>query len=224
MDLCRLEVLIGEKVNDLKNLNILIIGLGGVGGYTLESLVRSGVENITIADYDTIESSNINRQLICLSDNIGNKKTTEWKKRALKINNNCNINIIDKCVKISDVKSFGNFDYIIDTCDDTNLKVELIIYANENKINLISCMGTAKKIDATKLKITKLEKTKNDPLAKKIRSELRKRKASLKCTVVSSEEQPLKNADLGTTSYVPAVAGLLITNQIFNDILKKTVD
>ena len=98
MDLCRLEVLIGEKVNDLKNLNILIIGLGGVGGYTLESLVRSGVENITIADYDTIESSNINRQLICLSDNIGNKKTTEWKKRALKINNNCNINIIDKWV------------------------------------------------------------------------------------------------------------------------------
>lgn len=221
MDLCRLKALIGDKVNDLKKLNILIIGLGGVGGYTLESLVRSGVENITIGDYDIIESSNINRQLICLEENIGKKKTNEWKKRVLKINKKCNVNIIDKYVKIEDVKKLGNFDYIIDACDDIELKVELIMYANKNKIKLISCMGTAKKTDATKLKITKLEKTKNDPLAKKIRSELRKRRASLNVTVVSSEEVTQKGIVLGTTSYVPAVAGLLITNQIFNDILKK---
>lgn len=220
MNLERLENLIGEKINIIKNLNIIIIGLGGVGGYTLESLVRSGVENITIVDGDKIESSNINRQIISNKNNIGNYKTEEWKKRINNINEKMNLTIINKFITLEDIKDkLNKYDFIIDACDDVKLKIDLIKYAKINKLNIISSMGTANKMDATKLKITTLDKTTNDPLAKKIRNELKKRKINLKIKVISSDEQTIKNGTkLGTNSYVPAVAGLLITNEIFNQI------
>lgn len=223
MNLKRLENLIGDKINIIKNLNIIIIGLGGVGGYTLESLVRSGVENITIVDGDKIESSNINRQIISNKNNIGNYKTEEWKKRINDINEKINLITINKFITLEDIKDkLNNYDFIIDACDDVKLKTDLIEYAKRNKLNIISSMGTANKMDATKLKITTLDKTTNDPLAKKIRNELKKRKINLKIKVISSEEQTIKNGiKLGTNSYVPAVAGLLITNEVFNQTLGK---
>lgn len=223
MNLERLENLIGEKINIIKNLNIIIIGLGGVGGYTLESLVRSGVKNITIVDGDKIESSNINRQIISNKNNIGNYKTEEWKKRINNINEKMNLTIINKFITLEDIKDkLNKYDFIIDACDDVKLKIDLIKYAKINKLNIISSMGTANKMDATKLKITTLDKTTNDPLAKKIRNELKKRKINLKIKVISSEEQTIKNGiKLGTNSYVPAVAGLLITNEVFNQTLGK---
>lgn len=223
MNLERLEILVEDQLELIKNLNIIIIGLGGVGGYTLESLVRSGIRKITIVDGDKIEASNINRQLITTNENIGKYKVNEWKKRIYEINRKIQLNTINKFVDINDLKDILNdYDYIIDTCDDVKLKTDLIEYAVKNKVNIISCMGTANKLDATKLEITTLDKTEYDPLAKIIRKELRKRKINSKIKVISSKEKPKSTANkLGTTSYLPAIAGLLITNEVFNQVLEK---
>ena len=223
MNLERLEILIGkENIEKLKNLNIIIIGIGGVGGYTLESIIRSGVENITIVDGDVIEKSNINRQLIVTKENINKPKVEEWKKRINEINPDVKLKTINKFVNINDLKQIlDKYDYIIDACDDVKLKIDLIEYATKNNIKIISSMGTANKMDATKLNITTLNKTEYDPLAKVIRKELRKRRVSLNIKVVSSNEKPKNKNGLGTNSYLSAVAGLLITNEVINQVCDK---
>lgn len=220
MNLERLEILIGkENIEKLKKLNIIIIGIGGVGGYTLESIIRSGVENITIVDGDIIEKSNINRQLIVTKENINKPKVEEWKKRINEINPDVKLKTINKFVNINDLKqTLDKYDYIIDACDDVKLKIDLIEYATKNNIKIISSMGTANKMDATKLNITTLDKTEYDPLAKVIRKELRKKRVSLNIKVVSSNEKPKNKNGLGTNSYLPAVAGLLITNEVINQV------
>ena len=220
MNLERLEILIGkENIEKLKKLNIIIIGIGGVGGYTLESIIRSGVENITIVDGDVIEKSNINRQLIVTKENINKPKVEEWKKRINEINPDVKLKTINKFVNINDLKQIlDKYDYIIDACDDVKLKIDLIEYATKNNIKIISSMGTANKMDATKLNITTLDKTEYDPLAKVIRKELRKKRVSLNIKVVSSNEKPKNKNGLGTNSYLPAVAGLLITNEVINQV------
>lgn len=223
MDLNRLEALIGsEKLDKVRNLNILLVGVGGVGGYTFESLVRSGVNNITIVDYDKIDPTNLNRQIITNTSNIGMLKTEEAKKRALSINEN--INVITKNLFLDEntIKEFNleKYDYVIDACDSVSAKVLLINECTNKGIKIISSMGTAKKMDATKLKITTLDKTSYDKLAKKLRSMIDK-KIQKKITVISSTEE-VKNIEvLGSNSYVPAVAGLLITNYIINDVVNK---
>ncbi len=220
MNLERLEILIGkENIEKLKKLNIIIIGIGGVGGYTLESIIRSGVENITIVDGDVIEKSNINRQLIVTKENINKPKVEEWKKRINEINPDVKLKTINKFVNINDLKQIlDKYDYIVDACDDVKLKIDLIEYATKNNIKIISSMGTANKMDATKLNITTLDKTEYDPLAKVIRKELRKKRVSLNIKVVSSNEKPKNKNGLGTNSYLPAVAGLLITNEVINQV------
>lgn len=179
MNLDRLEKVIGKNnVRKLKNLNILIIGLGGVGGYALETLARNGIENFTIIDGDTIDKTNLNRQIVTNLNNIGELKTIEWKKRLYSINKSIKINTINKLLTKDDLNNINmaNFNYIIDACDDVNLKVELIIKAEKEKLKLISSMGMGNKIDASKVYITKLNKTEYDPLAKKIRTILKKEK------------------------------------------------
>ena len=220
MNLERLEILIGkENIEKLKKLNIIIIGIGGVGGYTLESIIRSGVENITIVDGDVIEKSNINRQLIVTKENINKPKVEEWKKRINEINPDVKLKTINKFVNINDLKQIlDKYDYIVDACDDVKLKIDLIEYATKNNIKIISSMGTANKMDATKLNITTLDKTEYDPLAKVIRKELRKKRVSLNIKVVSSNEKPKNKNGLETNSYLPAVAGLLITNEVINQV------
>ena len=225
MDLSRFEALIGEnKLKIIKDLNILIIGLGGVGGYTVESLVRCGISNITLVDGDVIKPSNLNRQIISNTKNIDEYKTTEWKKRIKLINPDCNIKLINKMIDLNNIDLLfeDNYDYIIDCCDTSRIKIELVKLCNEKNIKLVSCMGTAKKIDASKVKITTLDKTDTDPLAKKVRNSIKDKKIMKKVTVVYSDELPLKNDILGSTSYVPAVAGLFVTNYIINHIIKNT--
>jgi tRNA A37 threonylcarbamoyladenosine dehydratase len=222
MNLTRLESLIGEEnIIKIKKLRILILGLGGVGGYVVESLVRSGVENITLVDGDTIKPSNINRQIIVTRRNINKYKTREWKKRIKLINNNAVVNIINAYITEENIEClFGEkYDYIIDACDTTKIKVRLIEKCNELEIKLISCMGAANKTDATKLSISTLDKTESDPLAKKIRKEIKNKAIMDKVTVITSSEKPINNNVLGSTSYVPAVAGLLVTNYIINEII-----
>lgn len=224
MNLSRLESLIGqENIEKIKNLKVLVLGLGGVGGYVVESLARCGVSNITLVDGDTIKESNINRQIIVTSRNINKYKTKEWKKRIKLINKDAIVNIINTHITLDNIEILfsDNYDYIIDACDSSKVKVELIRECNKKNIKLISSMGTANKLDATKLQITTLDKTTTDPLARKIRHDLGKDKDLMdKVVVVTSNEKAINNKMLGSTAFVPAVAGLLITNHIILDVIK----
>ena len=226
MNLSRLESLIGEDgIDRLKHLKVLILGLGGVGGYAVESIARSGVSNITLVDGDTIKPSNINRQIIATVRNNNKYKTKEWKKRIKRINPDAIVNIINTHITEDNMEVLfsDNYDYIIDCCDTSKVKIKLVTECASRNIKLISSMGMANKMDATKIMISTLDKTETDPLAKKIRSELKgKDKELMKdVRVVYSNEKPINNNMLGSTAYVPAIAGLYITNIIINDIVSK---
>lgn len=226
MNLQRFEALIGaDNLDKIKKTKILLIGIGGVGGYALESLVRSGIQNITIVDYDKIDSSNLNRQILTNTHNIGQYKTKEAIKRYKLINPSLNINSLEIFLDSNSLNKINieNYDYIIDACDSIDTKALLISEANRLNIKIISSMGTAKKLDASKLSITTLDKTSYDPLAKKLRKVIDKN-LQKKTVVISSIEKAYDTKILGSTSYVPAVAGLLITNYIINDILKEAID
>lgn len=214
--------LIGEeKFELLKKKKILLVGCGGVGGYALETLVRSGINNIDIIDFDNIELSNLNRQIISTQKNINNSKVEEAKKRSLSINPKININIFKIFLNKENINELieNNYDYIIDACDSVDTKVELIKFSIKNNIKIISCMGTAKKIDPTKLKITTLDKTKYDPLAKIIRKKIKDLGIKEKITVVSTEEEPIKCDKLGSFMMVPATAGIICAKYIIEDII-----
>ena len=225
MNLSRLESLVGiENIEKIRKLNVLILGLGGVGGYAIETLIRCGVERITLVDGDTIKPSNINRQIIATSKNNNKYKTKEWKKRIKKINPNAKVNIINTMINEDNIEVLFSekYDYIIDCCDTSKVKVLLVKLCHEKGIKLISSMGMANKMDPTKIQISTLDKTEIDPLARKIRSELKgKDKALMKdVVVVYSTEKAINNNMLGSTAFVPSVAGIYITNYIINKLVK----
>lgn len=219
----RLITLIGEdNVNKLKKANVLIVGLGGVGGYALETLVRSGIYNLTIVDGDIVELSNLNRQIISKRDVIGRPKALVAQARTLEINPDVNLKVINQFIREDNFSllNIDSFDYVIDACDDLNLKMLLI--KNADKYKLISSMGTANKMDMTRFKITTIDKTSYDPLAKIIRKKIKEEKIRTKFKVVSSDEKVMKNgAKLGTIAYMPAVSGLLCASYVINDIINK---
>lgn len=217
----RLITLIGEdNVNKLKKANVLIVGLGGVGGYALETLVRSGIYNLTIVDGDIVELSNLNRQIISKMDVIGRPKVLVAQARTLEINPDVNLKVINEFISEDNFSllNIDSFDYVIDACDDLNLKILLI--KNADKYKLISSMGTANKMDMTRFKITTVDKTSYDPLAKIIRKKIKEEKIWTKFKVVSSDEKVMKNGTkLGTIAYMPAVSGLLCASYVINDII-----
>ena len=219
----RLITLIGEdNVNKLKKANVLIVGLGGVGGYALETLVRSGIYNLTIVDGDIVELSNLNRQIISKRGVIGRPKALVAQARTLEINPDVNLKVINHFIREDNFSllNIDSFDYVIDACDDLNLKILLI--ENADKYKLISSMGTANKMDMTRFKITTIDKTSYDPLAKIIRKKIKEEKIRTKFKVVSSDEKVMKNgAKLGTIAYMPAVSGLLCASYVINDIINK---
>lgn len=223
MNLERLELQIGkEKINNIKNKTVLIIGLGGVGGYALESLVRSGVENLIIVDSDIIEETNLNRQLISLYSNIGKYKVDEFEKRIKDINPKAKITKINKFIteKNIDILFNGNIDYIVDTCDTIKTKEQIIRECIKRNIKLISCMGMGRKIDPTKIQITDIRKTSYDPIAKAIRKMVKDEKIKEKIIVISSTEQPLESKKhISSNSFVPGVAGLMCASYVINDII-----
>lgn len=222
MNLDRLESLIGkENLNKLQNIKIAIVGIGGVGGYVLEGLVRSGVMNITLIDGDKIDPTNLNRQIISTSNNIGELKVNEAAKRVIQINRNVIVNKFSIFLTKENIQDIidNDFDYVIDACDDVDVKIEFIKFCYKNDIKIISSMGTAKKLDGTKFKIDTLNNTKYCPLAKKIRKSLSLDEQKYTTVVYSEEVQKDINV-LGSISYVPAIAGLLICNAIINDIIK----
>lgn len=221
----RLSGLIGsDNLNKLKNTHVLLVGVGGVGGFSLEALVRSGIGHITIIDGDTIDISNLNRQIISNNSNIGNKKVNEAVLRAKSINPNIDINYYDMFLNEANIGQLkGSFDYIIDACDDIPAKILLIKYAISNNIKIVSALGTGKRIDATSVKITRLDKTINDPLAKKLRNLLKKDGVSLKIPVVYAEGLPINNdTTISSSIFVPSVAGIYLAQYVISDIIELT--
>lgn len=220
--LSRLELLLGEKLEYLTSKVILIIGLGGVGSYALETLARTGIKKIIIVDSDTIDESNLNRQLMTNINNIGLYKTDVWVDRIKSINPNCEVVKYTLFITKENIASLfkEHVDYVIDACDTLNTKLEIIRYCLDNKIKFISSMGMAKRINNNYIKVSTLDKTKNDPLAKKLRMLVKKNGIKGKIPVVYSEELPLKINGLGSIAHVTATAGVYITNYIINDILR----
>lgn len=219
----RIIELIGkEKFAKIEKTKILLIGLGGVGGYAFESLVRSGFKRITVADFDTFEKTNMNRQIYATEDSLNQNKCIVAQKRALKINPTCQITTLTEKIIPEQIteKFLEYFDYILDACDDVLVKVALIKACKNAKKKLISCMGTANRTHPELLSITTLEKTTNDPLAKKLR-DVFKKTSYLKTKVVWSSEVPVKQKKLGTLCPVPMSAGSLLCSYILNEILKE---
>lgn len=215
--------LIGEEnFNKIKEKTVLVVGLGGVGGYTTESLVRSGIHNLILIDHDNIDITNLNRQIISTSKNVGSTKVEEFKKRILEINPECNVITYKLFLDRTNCDLLDKYkiDYIVDCCDSVDTKKLLIDYSLNKNIKLISSMGTANKIDPTKLEITDIRKTSYDPLAKILRKYVQDLKTNKKIMVVSSTESPLKKQNLSTLIFVPATAGILCANYVIKDIIE----
>ena len=220
----RLIKLIGEdNFNKIQNTRVLLIGVGGVGSATLETLVRNGFTKIQIIDYDTIDITNLNRQLITTSNNINKIKANEAYLRAKEINPDIELSTqnikltTDNLITILD----SGFDYVIDACDDLDVKFELIKLSFKMDFKLIESMGTAKKLDPTKLFITTLDKTEYDPIAKILRKRCRDSRLNpKKVNVVSSKEAPINIREKATSSVVPNTAGIYLASFVINDIIK----
>lgn len=217
----RLELLIGkENIEKISKINVLIVGIGGVGGTALEALVRSGVKKITIIDKDVFSESNLNRQILSTRDSIGLYKVDVGINRCKSINPDVNITGLKINLDEKNVNELEYFDYIIDACDDINAKLALMQYANKNNINLISSMGTGKRLNPSNVIITRLDKTSNDPLAKKMRYEARKRGLKLNIPVVCSKEEPINNDRIIASSiFVPSTAGLMLAYYIIEKVI-----
>lgn len=217
----RLELLIGkENIEKISKINVLIVGIGGVGGTALEALVRSGVKNITIIDKDVFSESNLNRQILSTRDSIGLYKVDVGINRCKSINPDVNITGLKINLDEKNVNELEYFDYIIDACDDINAKLALMQYANKNNINLISSMGIGKRLNPSNVIITRLDKTSNDPLAKKMRYEARKRGLKLNIPVVCSKEEPINNERIIASSiFVPSTAGLMLAYYIIEKVI-----
>lgn len=210
-----------DNFQKIQNATVLVVGLGGVGGYAVEALVRSGIENIIVIDHDVIDKSNLNRQIITNHQNIGMPKALVTLNRIKNINPDCNIHPHKIFLDENNIDLLDNYhiDYIIDACDTVKTKKLLIDYAINNKIKLISCMGTANKIDPTKLTITDIRKTSYDPLAKILRKYVNDLKTNQKISVVSSTESPIRKDCLSSLIFVPATAGLLCANYVIREII-----
>ena len=221
----RTELLIGKQgIDKLKNAKVAIFGIGGVGSFVLEALVRAGIGSFILIDGDEVDITNINRQLIATTKTIGKAKVEVAKERILEINPNAKVEIykeffMSESTGILDEK----IDYIIDAVDTVSAKIELVVRANKLGIPIISSMGTGNKLDATKFEISDIYKTSVCPLAKVMRKELRKREIK-KLKVVYSKEEPIaikteQNTN-ASISFVPSVAGLIIAGEVIKDIIK----
>ena len=224
MEFEREELLIGDKINILKNKTILVLGLGGVGGYVTESLARCGIGNLVLVDYDKVDITNINRQIIATYDNIGKLKTECFKERIANINKNCHVITLNIFYgnENRDMLFNNNIDYVIDCCDSLESKKILIEECFKRSIPIISSMGTGNKFHPELFSINKLKKTEYDPLAKKLRYLLKDKRELLEVDVLFSKEKPMPyKGKIGSISYVPSVAGLLLTSYVINKFIDK---
>lgn len=221
----RTKLLLGESsFASLQNIKVAIIGLGGVGSYAAEALARSGIKQMIIIDYDSVDITNLNRQLIATYEEIGNKKVEAMEKRIRMYRNDISITKIDTKLTEENVSTTlpSDIDYLIDACDTISVKKECIRYALKNNIKLISCMGTGNKLDPSKLEIMDIRKTSYDPIAKIIRKMVRDEQIHSKVWVVCSTEKSIvpHAKVIPSNSFVPSTAGLLMASYVINDVVK----
>ena len=226
----RTELLIGDDgVDKLKNSRVAVFGVGGVGGYVVEALARSGVGTIDIVDNDNVSLTNINRQIIALHSTVGRPKVDVMEERIKDISPSAVVNK-HNCFFLpenSDNFDFRRYDYVVDAIDTVTGKIELAVKCKEFNVPLIASMGAGNKLDPTAFRVADIFKTKVDPLAKVMRNALKKRGIK-KLKVVYSEEPPMtplpsdeetsKKVVPGSTAFVPSVAGLIIAGEVIKDI------
>lgn len=217
--------LIGEEAFEkLTNAKVVLIGLGGVGSYILEALARAGIGHLVVADFEKIELSNINRQLFALHSTLGHKKTDCAYNRVRDINPDIDIKCYDIFVNkdnISDIIK-DDTDYIIDAIDSVQSKIDIIKYAKQKGIEIISCMGTGNKTDNTGFIITSIKKTDTCPLAKKIRKILSSEGITDVDVLYSSCSNVKKiSGAIPSISYVPSTAGLLIAGYVIQKLIEE---
>ena len=230
----RMEQLIGEDgVEKLSSAKVAVFGLGGVGSYVVEALARCGLGSLTLVDADTVSLTNINRQLYALRSTIGRSKVEVAKERIADIDEEILVHTYETfySAETADMFDFRSYDYIVDAIDTVTSKLLLIEKAGECKVPIISCMGTGNKLDPSRFEITDISKTSVCPLAKVMRTELRKRGIK-KVKVLYSKEKAIQPADhgerKGTTdrpvpgsiAFVPSVAGLMIAGEVVRDLLE----
>lgn len=224
----RTEMLIGKEASEkLKNSSVIIFGIGGVGSYVVEALVRGGIGSLTLVDGDTVSESNINRQLVATEKTVGMPKVEVAKAHCLEVNSSCMVEALNVVYTPDNSSEFdlGKYDYVVDAIDSVKSKVELIVKADEAGVPVISSMGAGNKLDPTAFRVTDIYKTQTDPLAKVMRHELRAAGIN-KLKVVYSEEipVPVKNPDgtraPGSVSFVPSACGLVIASEVIKDLIK----
>ncbi len=219
-----------EKMKSLANSHIMIFGVGGVGGYVVEALVRSGVSKITIIDNDTVNITNLNRQIIALESTLDRLKVDVVKERILAINPNCEVNVYPLFITDENIDeiNYNGVSYIVDAVDTIVAKIAIIKKAKELNIPIISSMGAGNRLDPFQIRVADINQTKNCPLAKTMRYELKKREIkNVKC--VYSLELPVELTQkiinpennkvvIGSISYMPSMFGLIIASEIIKEI------
>lgn len=227
----RTELLIGkENLNKLQHSHVIVFGVGGVGGFAIEALVRSGIGEISIVDFDTVDLTNLNRQIIATQDSIGKLKTSVMRDRLLSINPNVIVHEFPKKFSMENSDLFfkdKKYDYIVDAIDLVTSKLALAEIAKNLSIPIISSMGTGNKIEPTMLEVADINKTSVCPLARVMRKELKNRGIK-KLKVVYSKELPKKpfnesgsrekKVNVGSIAFVPSTAGLIIASEVVKDL------
>lgn len=218
----RLEVLIGDKINILKNKTVMIIGLGGVGGNAFETIVRSGVENIIVVDNDIVDITNLNRQALAFNWSLNKSKVEVAEIIANQINQKCKIKKIKLFLNEENIDEVYNnkIDFVIDAIDTVNSKKLIIKKCIQKKIPFISVMGTGNKMHPELLEITDIKKTEYDPIARIIRKMINDNKIKEKVPVIYSKEKPLLKGKIGSNAFVPSTAGILAASYAINKMLE----
>lgn len=223
----RSALLLGnEALEILKNKTVLVVGIGGVGSFCVEALARTGIGHLILVDKDKVESSNINRQLLATTETIDQVKVIVMKKRIQTLNPECRVDMYDCFYDCSmDEKIFSQkIDFVIDCIDSIKSKQDLAMACIQRDIPFLSSMGTARRLDPSKLEIMELEKTSYDPIAKRMRNWKRKNKIRNKIWVVCSTELPRPveaGKPLPSMIFVPASAGLLLASECVKKLINK---
>ncbi|MBQ2823384.1 MAG: tRNA threonylcarbamoyladenosine dehydratase [Oscillospiraceae bacterium] len=228
----RSALLLGEdNMEKLKNAHVAVFGIGGVGGYVTEALARTGIGSLDLFDNDTVSPTNINRQIIATTENIGKYKVDVMKERISLINPNAQVNAYRTFYmpENSADYDFTQYDYIVDAIDTVTAKIELVMRTDEAGTPVISSMGTGNKLDPTAFEVTDIYKTSVCPLARVMRRELKQRGIKRLKVVYSKEEpiKPLPSDEItskrnvpGSLAFVPPVAGLIIAGEVIKDLIK----